>query len=227
LSSFEHYGRVLTPENLQVAVWQALQGRPQVPMALHPMDGEAWLSDLMDHVKGRPLAEELEQTLSELLATVGPDGVEIGALGAALSGRPEWVEAESLVEALRRTVGGNATARAGLAAALRTKVMDEGGGWKQEIRELLADPALRVSLAPAAARFDLDGTLSTFGTWFTGNAEVDAALMSSLTRPLDRPDLEKMRESARHAGLAPQTADLVEQHLERVIKLRRAAESGA
>jgi hypothetical protein len=223
VTTFEHYGRVLTPETLHTAVWQAVQDRPQVPMALHPMAGDQWLTELMERLADHPLAEELEAALVSLLATVDPHGDELDLLAASLAACPGWVPAEALIEALHRSAGGNPSGRAALARALAAEVRASGGGHRDPIRALVADPVLRNALVGVVARFDFDAAVERLRAWFTGDASHDRTLFTWFARDLTRARLDQVRAEAAGPGWPPGSAEVIGEYVDRVGELPHVA----
>lgn len=198
MSGFEHYGQVLDEGNLQVACYQAMQGRPQVPRALFPMDGSQWLTELIDALQGHPLLEELGHTLSELLLTAEPQ--DLGVLAQVAESRPGHFGPEALSDALSRAKTAPSEARESLARALALELLDGRAQASEALRALAADPSLRLALAPAWVVRDHAWAMTALGSWFSGDAERDRPLLIRIVSPLSRGELLALAAEASAEG---------------------------
>lgn len=209
MPGFEHYGQILDESNLQVACYQAMHGRPRVPMALFPMDGSQWLTELLDALQGHPLLEELRHTLAELLLTVNPQ--DLGVLAQVAESRPGHFSPDALRDVLFRGNAVESEARASLARALSVALLEGRAQASEALRSLAVDPNLRLALAPAWVVRDHAWAMQELGSWFSGEEDRDRRLLIRIVSPLSRGELLALaaEASAEDSPVPPAAAETI------------------
>lgn len=198
MSSYTHYGQDLNAANLQVACYQAIQGRPQVPRPLYPMAGSQWLEELIVALKDHPLGEELAITLGELLDTASPADLEVLAKVAA--SKPHYFKPAALVNAFLASERAPATARAALARAVSRQIIMGLAQPTEALRSFHTDPALREALAPAWVVHDHPWAMQEIRNWFGSNTQQDRDLLLSIVSSLTRGELLALVDELRGVG---------------------------
>ena len=186
MTSITHYGQTLTEDSLRSACHQAAVGHPKVPMSMHPMDGDQWISDLIDAVDGTPFATSVDAALASLMQTGGSDVLDV--LSSVAASRPGHLPTDVLIGKLKAQSGPLGT----LAKAVRDLLLNGNTGYTDDLRSLAADEDARKTLAAVFLCHDHAWTLEQLKDWFTGDTTTDRSLLLGLVSPLSRGELHAL-----------------------------------
>jgi hypothetical protein len=187
MASYEHYGQTLTTDNLSAAIQQAVDGHPQVPMQLHPMDGVQWIDELADALDGQPLGVDLGEALTAALSSATPD--ELDVLGPVADRHPQLVDADHLRDALLRSSDASTDARRALGRGVARAILDDRLAYDTDLRRLEHDTDSRAAIAPAYLCNDHEWFMAELPSWFSGDEADDRSLLLSIATPLSRGEL--------------------------------------
>lgn len=198
MSSFSHYGQTLDATNLHAACRQAAQGRPQVPMALFPLDGAQWLTELIVAVQEHPLRDDLARTLRALVDAA--EGIDLQILGVVAEEQPGIFDAEGLIAALFRAQTASIETRETLARAVSRQILDGRVSSTEALRVLAEEPKLREALAPAWVVGDHAWAMQQIEDWFHGEPDRDRWLLLSIVSVFTRGELVAIAEEMAGEG---------------------------
>lgn len=198
MASYEHYGQTLTDENLSAAVRQAVDGHPQVPMQLHPMDGVQWIDDLAEALDGHALGAELGEALTGSLSSATPG--ELDVLAPVAERHPALVDATHIRDALLRSPDASPGARRSLGRAVARAILDGRLAYDADLRRLEGDPDARATIAPAYLCNDHDWFMTELPSWFSGDEADDRTLLLQIATPLSRGELLALSDEVNADG---------------------------
>ncbi len=181
-------------------------------MSMHPMDGDQWISDLIDAVEGTPFAASVDAALASLMETGGSEVLDV--LGSVAASRPGHLPTDVLIGKLKAQSGPLGT----LAESVRGILLNGDTGYTDDLRYLAADEDARDALAAVFLCHDHAWTLEQLKDWFTGDAAADRTLLLGLVSPLSRGELHALSTEVLAAD-SPVPAPVAEQITAYVAKM--------
>ena len=217
MNTFMHYGQSLNADNLYDACIEAVTVSPMVPMALYPMHGEQWLTDLIDALEGHPLSVLLDKALVRILKTLPASEIEV--LANVIDSRHGHVPEHEVLAALAIFGGASATSRSSFARVISTALLQGKLAYTTKIRNYSKQPCTRNWLAAAFLCLDHEWTMRQLANWLENDKE--DMLMSCMLGPLTHGELLALRDEVvdNNVDLSTHQCKKIEQLVERINNL--------
>jgi len=224
VDTFFHYDQALDSGNIESACIRAVKGSPNVPMALFPMDGEQWLIDLIDALKGH----ELEATLNDVMTFIfrRSNAKDMEVLASVAECRPSIVHDEQILILLEMIPEMSDKSKSSLARALCTALLDRGMIYDLRIRSFASQSCTLDWLASAYVCLDHSWTLSSLGSWFNGDSVNDEILLSRMCMRLTLGELIAFEREIKYLSFQATTKLLISNYFTRVSTLKTFTERG-
>ena len=219
-----HYGQAINSGNLESVCIDAVNGHPNVPMALWPMGGDKWLIDLIDALKGHNLESRLKEVMLLIYNRATAKDMEV--LASVAEYRPVIIQDEQILSLLERIPQMSDQSKSSLSSALCIAMLDRGLIYDTRIRSFASQPCTRDSLAAAYVLFDHSWTLASLGSWFNGDSVKDKTLLLNMCVRLTLGELIAFEMEIKNLPFQPITKMIISDYFTHVTTLKIFTERG-
>lgn len=162
-----HYGKKISENNIEYACTQAISGYAQVPMHFFPMDGDQWLTELIEKIKDKSLYDKLVQVLTKIFK----DNVseETKVLAEVAKYYPNIFAVNDILIYFENSKNISEGIIISLTQAISKQIFSGKFTYSKNFRNLLNSRSYRYEMTPVFIVFDHDWAITQLSDWFNEN----------------------------------------------------------